>query len=165
MALRDAAAARLIADAPRPAGVSVERIGRAATRGDGPSTEIGTVLAEAFDVDAARATSIERDARATIGRPGIEFIVVRLDGAAMTVAKRTSLRGVSYLSSIGTRPALRRHGFARLATAVAVTNAFDEGDRLVHLATEADNGPARALYASLGFQTIGEPIADLLLRP
>lgn len=165
MVLRDPGAAARSVPAGLPAGITVEHVSARTASRERTSGEIASVLAEAFGVGADREAAIARDARATIGQRGIEFVLVRIDDVVAAVAKRTSIRGVAYLSSVGTRPAQRGRGMGRLVTAAAVAGSVASGDRLVHLVVESGNGKAIAMYAALGFELVGGPVPDLLLRP
>jgi len=164
LVVRDPELSRRAAGGPLPGGVSIEVV---AARPADPAPlahEIAATLVAAFIVDAPREVAIERDARSTIGRRGIEFVLARVDGTVMAVAKRTSLGGMAYLSSIGTHPAMRGRGLGRLVTAAATASALAGGDRLVHLVVESGNRAAIAMYEGLGFESVGRPVPDLLLR-
>lgn len=164
MVVRDPGASRHALGGPRADGVSIDVI---VSRPADPAPlagEIAATLAAAFGVDAQREVAIERDARSTIGRPGIAFVTARVDGAVVAVAKRTSLGGMTYLSSIGTAPAMRGRGLGGAVTAAATVAALSDGDRLAHLVVEADNRRAIAMYERLGFEVVGRPVPDLLLR-
>jgi ribosomal protein S18 acetylase RimI-like enzyme len=148
-----------------PAGVTLERLGH---ERDGHSREaaadVARVLAEAFAVEAERQTSLELETLAMWDRPFTEAYVVRVDGEAAAVAKLTTLEGASYLSSIGTRPAYRGRGLGRLVTAAAAADAADAGSRWTYLGVWEGNDPAVRMYRRLGFEPVGDPVPDLLLR-
>lgn len=61
--------------------------------------------------------------------------------------------GLAVLGNIFTHPDARRRGYARAVTAALVTDLLARGCRNVVLNVVADNSPAIALYANLGFQT------------
>lgn len=150
-----------------PAELSVTRYGLAA--GSGPdrhrwAADASLVLAEAFAVDPLRRSLLEGDALTCVGRPGCTILVLRAGEEPVAVARMARSGDGAYLSSIGVRPASRRQGYGGLVTALAVAEAVAAGCRLVHLAVEVDNAAARALYEGLGFEAVGEPAPDLLLR-
>ena len=128
------------------------------------AADASLVLADAFGVESARRVALENDVLACISRPGCAMLLLRLDGEPVAIARRATNAEGSYLSSIGTRPGLRRRGLATLATLVVLEDALASGGAIVHLAVEADNEAGRLLYAGLGFEVIGEPAPDLLLR-
>jgi len=57
------------------------------------------------------------------------------------------------LTAVETDPAWRRRGLAATITSVLCREAAARGAQHVLLQVQADNAPARALYASLGFTT------------
>lgn len=122
------------------------------------------MLADAFSVGASRRAALENDVLACISRPGCSMLLLDIDGEPAAVARRASTRDGSYLSSIGTRPKFRGRGLGALATLLAVCDALDAGNPVVHLAVEVDNEAARRLYARLGFALVGDPTPDLLLH-
>jgi len=127
------------------------------------------VLAEAFGVDDARRVALENDILACTGRPGCAVVIVTVDGEPAAIARRATTDGGTYLSSIGTRPAVRGLGLGSLVTLVATADALEAGrghgfEPLVHLSVEVDNEAGRRLYERLGFVVVGEPTPDLVLR-
>jgi ribosomal protein S18 acetylase RimI-like enzyme len=128
------------------------------------ATEASVVLADAFGVGEDRRVALENDVLACVSRPGCAMLLLEVDGEPAAVARRAWTPDGSYLSSIGTRPALRGSGLAALATLHAVRDALEEGGRLVHLAVEVDNEAAQRLYERLGFRLVGDPAPDLLLH-
>ena len=70
----------------------------------------------------------------------------------------------SYLSSIGTRPTFRGRGLGRIVTEAVTRDAVGAGNRWTYLGVFHDNAVARRMYEGLGFQAIGKPSPDLLLR-
>jgi ribosomal protein S18 acetylase RimI-like enzyme len=125
---------------------------------------VSLVLGEAFAVDPLRRSLLEGDALACVGRPGCTILLLLADDEPIAVARSARAGEGAYLSSIGVRPAWRRRGHGALLTALAVADAVAAGCDLVHLAVDVDNEVARRLYEALGFEVIGEPVADLLLR-
>lgn len=165
MVLEDADPNRGVTAAPMPPGVSVERLGRpSGGSARQAAADVALVLSEAFAVEPGRQTAIELETLAMWDRPEVEAVLLRVDGEPAAVAKRTTFDGASYLSSIGTRPAFRGRGLGRIATALATTDALDAGSRLVYLGVFEDNPAAIGLYRGLGFEIVGEPAQDLLLR-
>jgi ribosomal protein S18 acetylase RimI-like enzyme len=128
------------------------------------AVDASLVLADAFGVDAERRVALENDLLACISRPGCSVLLLMVDGVPAAIGRRATTADGSYLSSIGTRPAFRRHGLGALVTALAVRDALDAGSEVVHLAVEVDNQAAVQLYETLGFAIVGEPAPDLLLR-
>jgi ribosomal protein S18 acetylase RimI-like enzyme len=173
MVLDDASVCLAIAErfrnaggAARPgAGMTVERhpegfLGR---RG-GWAVEAAVILAEAFVVDPLRRVALETDVLACAARRGCSILLLRDGDEAVAIARRATVEGGSYLSSIGTRPAWRGRGYGRLVTALGVADALDAGSDLVHLAVDLGNDRARRFYEALGFAVVGDPVPDLLLR-
>jgi len=128
------------------------------------AVDASLVLADAFGVESARRIALENDVLACISRPGCAMLLLRLNGEPAAIARRATNAEGSYLSSIGTRPDLRRRGLGSLATLLVLEDALAAGGPTVHLAVEADNEAGRLLYAGLGFASVGEPAPDLLLR-
>lgn len=130
----------------------------------GWAADAAGVLADAFGVDPFRRIALETDLLACTTRRGCSILLLRDDGEAVAVARRATVGEGSYLSSIGTRPGWRSRGHGTLVTALAVADAIAAGSALVHLAVELDNERARRFYEGLGFQVVGGPVPDLLLR-
>ncbi len=168
---RTAAEAR-VAAAFGPAAVTVSRQDLGAARGRDRrwrerrrwAADAALVLADAFGVEFERRVALENDVLACISRPGCAMLLVRVGGEPAAIARRATNAEGSYLSSIGTRPALRRRGLGALATLLLLEDALSEGGPTIHLAVEADNEAGRLLYGGLGFAVVGEPAPDLLLR-
>jgi putative acetyltransferase len=83
-------------------------------------------------------------------------LLLAFDGEALAGcgAMRPLAPGVAELKRIWTRPAHRGRGVARAVTEALLAAARAEGYRAVRLDTLGSMGPARALYASLGFAEI-----------
>lgn len=149
-----------------PPGVSVERLHRLTGAEAASAAEaIGAVLVASFDVEPNRRVAIELEAIQGLTTEAYHAILVRVDGRPAAVARRTTFAGGSYLSSIGTDPAFRGRGLGRLVTALAAADALAAGSRWTYLGVFEDNTVARRLYERLGFEPIGGPGPDLLLRP
>ena len=165
MVLTDPARVRAaVAEAPG-AGVTVQRLpgGRGGDTRQA-AAHVAQVLAEAFAVEPVREATIEIETLAMWDRPWTEAYLALVDGEPAAVAKRTTFDGASYLSSIGTRPAFRGRGLARLVTAAAAADGVAAGSSLTYLGVYVENEPAVRLYDRLGFERVGEATPDLLLR-
>jgi GNAT superfamily N-acetyltransferase len=126
--------------------------------------DVATVLNESFGVEAERQASIELETEVMLGRPELETVLVRVSGEPAATARVATLRGLSYLASIGTRPRYRGRGLGRLVTALVTAKALDAGSRWIHLGVFADNTTAIRMYEELGFQRVGDTAPDLILR-
>jgi ribosomal protein S18 acetylase RimI-like enzyme len=122
------------------------------------------VLSEAFEVEPERHDRMARDTEIGFDQPDHHVCLARVDGEPAAVARRTTFDGASYLSAIGTRPAFRGRGLGRLVTAVAASDGVAAGSRWVYLGVFQDNDAAIRLYEGLGFDTVGPPSPDLVLR-
>jgi ribosomal protein S18 acetylase RimI-like enzyme len=127
------------------------------------ATDAAVVLGEAFGVDPDRRAALEADVMACGERPGCSLVLLSEGSEPVAVARAVTVDDATYLSSIGTRPPWRARGLGGLVTAIAVSDALAEGSSLVHLAVEVHNEVAIALYERLGFELVGEPVADLIL--
>lgn len=124
---------------------------------------IVSVLLTAFTVDPDRRPGVVAETLASLADPRFTHYLVRRDGSPVAVARRATFDGISYLSSIGSVPAVRGRGLGRHVTASAMVDGFAEGSEWVHLGVYAENVPARHLYESLGFAMGGEPGPDMIL--
>jgi ribosomal protein S18 acetylase RimI-like enzyme len=127
------------------------------------ASEVAGLLVAAFRVDPVIRGRLVRDLVETLGSPELTIYVARAAGRAVAVAKRTTLEGSSYLSSIATRPSWQGRGLGRLVTAAACRDAVADGSRWTHLRVFPQNARARALYERLGFRPAGERTGDFLL--
>ena len=93
-----------------------------------------------------------------------ELVLTRVDGEPVATGERFTFDGASYLSSIGTRPAWRGRGFARLITTALARDSVAGGSELVYLGVYADNTRAIRLYDRLGFRMLGPRSSDMLLE-
>jgi ribosomal protein S18 acetylase RimI-like enzyme len=135
--------------------------------GSGEATramDAARVLVEAFNVETDRIPALAAEALAAARRPGGASLLLLVGGQPVAAARRVTIDGATYLSSIGTIPAVRGRGYASLLTAEAVRQAIAEGTTLVHLLADAEMDSAARLYARLGFEVVGSPIADLMAR-
>jgi ribosomal protein S18 acetylase RimI-like enzyme len=122
-----------------------------------------SVLMTAFTVDPERRPGVVAETLASLADHRFTHYLVRRDGIPVAVARRATFDGISYLSSIGSVPAVRGQGFGRHVTASAMVDGFAEGTEWVHLGVYADNIPARHMYERLGFSMSGQPGPDMIL--
>lgn len=162
---RAEAEVRRLAGRPLPPDTTVERhhglVGPVAVA---TAELIAEVLLDAFTVEPERRAGIAGETALAFGHEAFHAIVVRVDGEPAAVARRTTLAGASYLSSIGTLARFRGRGLGRLVTVLATADGLDDGSEVTHLGVFEENAIARRLYESLGFVAVGEPGPDLLLR-
>ncbi len=144
--------------------VSLERLGRRASRGS-PTTpaEIVSVLCDAFHVEEARRPGVEAETAASLTNEAFTHYLARIDGEPAAVARRATFDGVSYLSSIGTAAWARGRGLGEMVTMAAAADAVAANSEWIHLGVFADNEVAIRLYRRAGFEMLGEPAPDLLL--
>ncbi len=143
------------------ANLRVELVG---TGSASSAMDVARVLVEAFDVETDRVPALAAETLAASRRDGGAVLLLLEDDRPVAAARRVTWAGASYLSSIGTIPAARARGYATLLTAIAITGALAQGVGLIHLLAEAGIVRTERLYRRLGFEPVGEPIADLLLR-
>ncbi|TLZ55380.1 MAG: GNAT family N-acetyltransferase, partial [Methanobacteriota archaeon] len=77
-------------------------------------------------------------------------------GEGAGVATLVPRARLAYVAEVGTRPKFRRRGVARTLVEEVSNLGQQLGIPYVGLTTAWDNDPARALYASLGYQAVGE---------
>lgn len=162
MVLMDAAPAQELGAtlAARP-GLALEHLGRGP---ENRAIDVARLLVQAFQVESDRVPSLGAEALAAGRREGGAVLLLLEAGVPAAVARRVTVDGATYLSSIATAPQLRDRGYGSLVTALAIVEALEAGSRLVHLLVDAANEPALRLYERLGFVAVGEPIVDLVLR-
>jgi ribosomal protein S18 acetylase RimI-like enzyme len=160
---------RAVTNVEPPAGLArltIERLHRlAGVDAAAAATAISEVLVASFAVSPERRVAIELEALQGLELDAYHAVLVRVDGQPAAVARRTSLAGASYLSSIGTHPAFRGRGLGRLVTSLTVADSLADGDRWTYLGVFEENTVARAMYDELGFTIVGGPSPDMLLRP
>lgn len=148
---------------PRVPGARILRSPSTATGLDHFAAGVSLVLAESFSVERRRLAALEADAVGCGTRPECEMVLLEVHGEPVAAARRVTMDGGTYLSSIGTRPGWRGQGHAALVTATAVADALAAGSTFAHLAVEVENQGAARLYERLGFAVVGDPVPDLLL--
>jgi ribosomal protein S18 acetylase RimI-like enzyme len=164
MVTADAESVRVVATAPRPAGVAVHRFQRLREAPALDAAErIVAVLVDAFGVDAARRAGIVAETLATLADPRFTHYLVTIDDAPAAAARRATFDRLSYLSSIGTVGWARGRGLGRLVTAIATLDGLDAGSDWAHLGVFADNEAAIGLYRGLGYELSGAPGPDMVL--
>jgi ribosomal protein S18 acetylase RimI-like enzyme len=149
---------------PLPPGVDLQRLAGLSAESVRAAAAVADVLVDAFEVVGERRTPIELETLAGFEGSALHVTLLSVDGWPAAVAKRSTLAGASYLSSIGTRPGLREQGFGGLVTAIAVREALAAGSELVYLKVDVANEVAQRLYRRLGFVAVAGWIPDLLLR-
>lgn len=126
--------------------VEIRRLGSA----DAPL--LNHVAEDVFDddIDLARVA-------AYLAEPGHLMVLAVADGevvgqVAALVHRHLDLPTELYIDNLGVTPALRRQGIARRLVDEIVAWGRSLGCEEAWVATETDNGPARAFYDSLGQQ-------------
>jgi ribosomal protein S18 acetylase RimI-like enzyme len=164
MLLVDPSTVMSLVEEPMPRSLSVERLNQLdPTARAAGAKAVSLILAEAFAVPERR-ESIEAETVSMFDAPGLHSCLIRVDGEPAAAAKRSTFDGASYLSSIGTRPAFRGRGLGRLVTAVVAADAIAAGSQWTYLGVFAENATAIRLYEGLGFESLGGPSPDLILR-
>jgi ribosomal protein S18 acetylase RimI-like enzyme len=149
----------------RPLGedVTLERLSGVSERdADGAADAIASVLLGAFGVDDDRRAGVVAEIRSSLMDLRFTHYLVRRYGLALSVARRATFDGISYLSSIGTVASARGLGLGRFVTAMAMVDAAAAGSEWIHLGVFADNVAARRLYETLGFVMSGDPGPDMV---
>jgi ribosomal protein S18 acetylase RimI-like enzyme len=129
---------------------------------DAAADAIASVLLSAFGVGDDRRAGLVAEIRSSLMDARFTHYLVRRDGIPLSVARRATFDGISYLSSIGTVASARGLGLGRFVTAMAMVDAADAGSEWIHLGVFADNVAARRLYETLGFVMSGEPGPDMV---
>lgn len=142
-------------------GLRLEHVGRGHAR---RVIEAARLLVAAFDVETDRVPALGAEILAAARRPGTAVLLLFDGDTPAAAARRITVNGGTYLSSIGTAPRLQGRGLGSLVTAIAVAEALAEGTQFVHLLVEAANRSAIHLYERLGFSAVGEPVLDLVIR-
>lgn len=149
---------------PLPAGVTLDRLsGLSGPAAEAASGHVVDVLLAAFDVGADRRPGILGETVVSLGHSWFTHYLVRVDGVPATVARRATIDGASYLSSIGTAGWARGRGLGSLVTRVAGADALAAGSEWTYLAVFADNAAAIGVYERSGYRRVGASAPDLLL--
>jgi ribosomal-protein-alanine N-acetyltransferase len=118
----------------------------------GPSVApiLAAIHREAFDPGWS-----ETNIRELVSSPGAFALVAEDEGAPLAfVIARTAVDEAEILT-LATLPAARRRGLARALMSRAADLARERGARRLLLEVGEDNPAARALYDTLGFETVG----------
>lgn len=161
---RDVEPARsALSDHPLRTDLTLDRLsGVSAMAAELAAVAIVSVLLSAFRVGDDRRAGVVAETRTSLMDPRITHYLVRRDGMPVSVARRTTFDGISYLSSIGTVESARGLGLGRFVTATAMVDAAAAGSEWIHLGVFADNVAARRLYETLGFMMSGDPGPDMV---
>lgn len=149
----------------RPLGkdITLERLSGVSEMGaDSAADAIASVLLGAFEVGDDRRAGVVAEIRSSLMDLRFTHYLVRRDGLPLSVARRATFDGISYLSSIGTVASARGLGLGRFVTATAMVDAAAAGSEWIHLGVFADNVAARRLYETLGFVMSGDPGPDMV---
>jgi ribosomal protein S18 acetylase RimI-like enzyme len=161
---RDVELARsALVERPPADDITLERMSRVGESGaDRAADAIASVLLSAFGVPADRRSGVVAEIRSSLMDARFTHYLVRRDGIPLSVARRATFDGISYLSSIGTVASARGLGLGRFVTATAMVDAAAAGSEWIHLGVFADNVAARRLYEDLGFVMSGDPGPDMV---
>lgn len=152
-------------DVPLPPGVSLERWDNSSRAEIGArAADLALVIGEAFGMPLARRPGLVTEVGLTLTMPEFHAYLVRVDGEPAATGQRYTFDDASYLSSIGTRPAWRGRGLARLLMQALARDSLAAGARLVYLGVHAENERAIGVYERSGFAILGPRSADMLLR-
>ena len=164
MYLDDRSAVDLAVSGSPPAGTVIERLDMTTPDRPRAARDVAAVIADAFELDPAFHVLIEHDVIEMLEVAAFSFVVVRVDGEAVAVARRTTDGRASLLAAIGTRRGYRTRGFGRLVTSTATRDALAAGSDIVFLGVEDGNDAARHLYERLGYTFAGGGVTALLQR-
>jgi len=164
MVLTDPGPARAAVGTALPDGAVVERLaGLGPSRAAAAAPDVAHVLLDAFEVDEARRTGLERETATALAHPWFTYYLARLDGRPTAVARRATFDGASYLSSIGTVGWARGRGLGGLLTRLASADALAAGSDWTYLGVFADNVGASSVYRQAGYERLGQSCPDLVL--
>ncbi|HVA87484.1 MAG TPA: GNAT family N-acetyltransferase [Candidatus Saccharimonadales bacterium] len=111
------------------------------------------VLIEAFGVGEADRSSLARELDPA---NDADVCVVLVGDEAVAAGRRHTADGATYLSSIGTRAGWSGRGYGSILTRALVDDAHAAATGPVHLAVDARNDRARAMYQRIGFVVVGD---------
>lgn len=127
---------------------------RAAPPAGLPPVRMGTAPSDAW-IAAYRARAgggLPTQARAILaGSAPVAFAEFRIGGHVAAIARASVDRGWVGLSAVEVAPAQRRRGLARHVVVAALAWGAGHGADRAYAQVLADNGPALALFAGLGF--------------
>ena len=86
---------------------------------------------------------------------GVGFVAVS-DGKVAAYGGMLTVLDEGQITNIATHPDCRRRGYAREVVSALIGYARENGISAIFLEVRASNAAAIALYASLGFERIGE---------
>jgi ribosomal protein S18 acetylase RimI-like enzyme len=147
-----------------PAGATIERIDATTHDPLRAARDVAAVIADAFELDPAFHVLVEHDVVEMLDVAAISFVLARVEGEAVAVARRTTEGRASLLAAIGTRRGYRTRGFGRLVTSTATRDALAAGSDTVFLGVEDGNDAARHLYERLGYTFADGGVTALLQR-
>ena len=145
-------------------GVQIERVDGRSGRPLRAAGDLAAVVADAFDLELALHVLVEADIVRMLDVPTIGFVLARLRGEPVAVARRTTDGTATLLAAIGTRRGFRDRGLARLVTATAAVDALAAGSRTIYLGVEDGNEAAQQLYRGLGFRFAAGNVVAVLRR-
>ena len=146
-----------------PPGARLERLSTAGDRRADVVAGAARVMAQAFDAEPGTEGPIADDIART-GTPAWDACVIWRGEEPIAAGRRYTTGGMTYLSSIGTRPSWRGQGFGGAVTAALMQDGRRAGGGIVHLAVEWQNARAQRVYRRLGLEILGGRVADLILR-
>jgi GNAT superfamily N-acetyltransferase len=155
---------RLHVSPPRP-GTRAVTLRRLSEGGPGAKDLIdraAIVMGEAFGVDVESVGEITRELESA-ATPESDICLLSIGDEPVSAGRRYTADGATYLSSIGTRPRWTGLGFGTAVTAQLAEDGRRAGATSTYLAVEWSNERAQAMYRRLGFETVGDRAADLLL--
>jgi ribosomal protein S18 acetylase RimI-like enzyme len=145
-----------------PAATRIERVSTAGDRRAAVLDGAALVMVDAFGAGSeSRAQVLDDLARPPDGR--WDTCLVSVGDEPVAAGRRYTADGLTYLSSIGTRPAWWGRGLGTLVTQALAADGARAGGTLVHLGVDWQNARAMRLYRRLGFAILGDRMADLLL--
>lgn len=97
----------------------------------------------------------EETFRGLLGQPGVFALLGSADGQSVGFVLARVVVDEAEILSIGVLPSRQSRGIGRQMMQSAARTAFERGATRLFLEAGADNRPALALYASLGFREIG----------
>jgi len=118
----------------------------------GPSAApvLATIHEEAFEPGWS-----ETNIRELLSSPGAFALVAEDDGAPLAFVIARIAADEAEILTLATLPAARRRGLARGLMSGAADLARERGALRLLLEVGEDNSAARALYGTLGFETVG----------